>query len=371
MSNPLFSDQVLSHVNRIEVYQPGKPISELQREHNLFRISKLASNENPLGSSPKVVKAIQSELMNLGRYPDGNNYYLKQSLADFLQRDVSQIALGNGSNELLEMAARAFAGSGDEIVYSQYAFAVYAISAQVVGATGVEVPAKDWGHDLATMANAITERTKLVYLANPNNPTGTFFGKTEWEDFIQKVPKHVIVVLDEAYTEYVTDPDYADGLDYLDAYPNLLVSRTFSKAYGLAALRVGYMVGHPEVIGYINRIREPFNINHLAQVAAQTALTDQAFVKKTVELNQQGMVSLMRFFDDMDLEYIPSQGNFICVRLGESAPQVNQALLAEGVIVRPVAKQGTFAEFLRVSIGVQKENSHFMDALRKILSRSA
>jgi histidinol-phosphate aminotransferase len=221
------------------------------------------------------------------------------------------------------------------------------------------------------MANAITERTKLVYLANPNNPTGTCFGKTEWEDFIQKVPKHVIVVLDEAYTEYVTDPDYADGLDYLDAYPNLLVSRTFSKAYGLAALRVGYMVGHPEVIGYINRIREPFNINHLAQVAAQTALTDQAFVRKTVELNQQGMVSLMRFFDDMDLEYIPSQGNFICVRLGESAPQVNQALLAEGVIVRPVAKQDTFAEFLRVSIGLQKENSHFMDALRKILSRSA
>jgi histidinol-phosphate aminotransferase len=221
------------------------------------------------------------------------------------------------------------------------------------------------------MADAITERTKLVYLANPNNPTGTFFGKTEWEDFIQKVPKHVIVVLDEAYTEYVTDTDYADGLDYLDAYPNLLVSRTFSKAYGLAALRVGYMVGHSEVIGYINRIREPFNINHLAQVAAQTALTDQAFVKKTVELNQQGMISLMRFFDDMDLEYIPSQGNFICVRLGESAPQVNQALLAEGVIVRPVAKQGTFAEFLRVSIGLQKENSHFMDALRKILSRSA
>lgn len=370
MATSFFAKQTLPHIHKVVVYQPGKPVSELQREYELTQISKLASNENPLGASPKVAQAIQTALADIGRYPDGHQFYLKQALADFLHLSSSQIALGNGSNELLSITARVFAGAGDEIIYSQYAFPVYAISTQSVGATGVEVPANHWGHDLEAMVEAITERTKLIYLANPNNPTGTFFGRAEWENFIQKVPSHVIVVLDEAYTEYVTDPDFANGLHYLGDYPNLLVSRTFSKAYGLAALRVGYMAGHPEVISYINRIREPFNINHLAQVAAQAALSDQAFVQRTVTVNQQGMASLTQFFDDMAFRYIPSQANFLCVRLGADAAEIHQALLQEGVIVRPVASQGTFAEFLRVSIGLPDENAHFMQALRHILNRS-
>lgn len=370
MSQSLFCDEVLPHISDIQVYQPGKPISEVQREHNLLRISKLASNENPLGASPKAIKAVQSELINMGRYPDGNSFYLKQDLADFLQKQPTEIALGNGSNELLELVARIFAGKGDEIIYSQYAFAVYSISTQAVGATGIEVPAKEWGHDLEAMAEAITDKTKLIYLANPNNPTGTLFTQKEWEAFISKVPSNVIVVLDEAYTEYVTHDEYANGLNYLEQYPNLIVSRTFSKAYGLAALRIGYMVANEELIAYINRLRAPFNINHLAQVAAKAALKDPMFVKKTVDLNTQGMQTLTQFFEEKGLSYIPSQGNFVCVNLGPDSLKINQALLKEGVIVRPVAPEGKFSEFLRISIGLPNENQHFMAALNKILTSS-
>lgn len=371
MSQLRFCDEVLPHISNIQTYQPGKPISELQREHNLLRISKLASNENPLGASPKAIKAVQTELNNIGRYPDGNSFYLKQALADFLQRNPTEIALGNGSNELLELVARIFAGKDDEIIYSQYAFAVYPISAQAVGATGVEVPAKGWGHDLQAMADAITNKTKLIYLANPNNPTGTLFTQQEWEAFISRVPSNVIVVLDEAYTEYVTHEEYANGLEYLEQYPNLIVSRTFSKAYGLAALRIGYMIANEELIAYINRLRAPFNINHLAQVAAIAALKDPMFVKKTVDLNRQGMQALTQFFEQKGLSYIPSQGNFICLNLGQDALNINQALLKEGVIVRPVATVGEFSQFLRVSIGLPNENQHFMAALNKILTASA
>jgi len=370
MSQPRFCDEVLPHISNIQTYQPGKPISELQREHNLLRISKLASNENPLGASPKAIKAVQTELSNIGRYPDGNSFYLKQALADFLQKKPSEIALGNGSNELLELVARIFAGKEDEIIYSQYAFSVYSISAQAVGATGVEVPAKDWGHDLQAMADAITDKTKLIYLANPNNPTGTLFTQPEWEAFIARVPSNVIVVLDEAYTEYVAHEEYANGLEYLEQYPNLIVSRTFSKAYGLAALRIGYMIANEELIAYINRLRAPFNINHLAQVAAIAALKDPMFVKKTVDLNRQGMQTLTEFFEEKKLSYIPSQGNFICLNLGQDALHINQALLKEGVIVRPVATEGEFSQFLRVSIGLPSENQHFMAALNKILTAS-
>ena len=364
----LFCDQILPQIAGIQAYQPGKPISELQREYNLQRVSKLASNENPLGASPKAIKAIQDELVNIGRYPDGNAYYLKQTLADFLDVDTNQVAVGNGSNEMLELVARIFAGAGDEVIYSQYAFAVYPISTQAVGATGVEVPAKNWGHDLPAMAEAITDKTKLIYLANPNNPTGTLFAKDEWEAFIAKVPKNVIVVLDEAYFEYVQDEQYANGLDYLEHYPNLLVSRTFSKAYGLASLRVGYMVGSAELISYIDRIREPFNVNHYAQVAATAALKDNQFVKQSVELNQRGMRQFVSFFEKHQLGFIPSYGNFICVHFGHEAMKINQQLLENGVIVRPVAAQGEFAEYLRVSIGTQQENQHFIDVLCKLLA---
>jgi histidinol-phosphate aminotransferase len=371
-SNNHFCDQVQPQILGIHPYIPGKPVSELQRELGLTYISKLASNENPLGSSPKAIVAIQNALKDISRYPDGSAFELKSDLANFLGVKPTQIAIGNGSNELLELIARVFAGRGDEIIYSQYAFAVYPISAQVVGATGVEVPAVDWGHDLNAMLAAITDKTKLIYIANPNNPTGTLFSRSQWEAFISQVPKEVVVVLDEAYLEYAksfdSNHDYPDGCDYLQDYPNLLVSRTFSKAYGLASLRVGYLLGCDEIIQYINQLRAPFNVNQFAQVAACSALSDQAFVAESVLLNQQGMRQLIEGLDTLSVSYIPSAGNFICIDLGDAALDINQKLLAEGVIVRPLANYG-MTSFLRVSIGKQVENQHFMDALKTVLSQ--
>ncbi|BCN93348.1 histidinol-phosphate aminotransferase 2 [Thiomicrorhabdus immobilis] len=367
--NPLFCDQVQPQVLGIHPYIPGKPVSELQRELGLQNITKLASNENPLGASPKVIEAIQAELVDIARYPDGSAYALKHTLAEFLGVQASQLVIGNGSNEVLELVARVFAGPEDEIIYSQYAFAVYPISAQVVGATGVEVPAKDWGHDLSAMLAAVTDKTKVIYLANPNNPTGTFFSKQAWQAFIEKVPQNIIVVLDEAYVEYAQsflDADvFFNGVDYIDDYPNLLVSRTFSKAYGLASLRIGYMVGNPETIQYINQVREPFNVNHYAQVAAQYALADQDFVNEAVLVNQQGMRQVIEVLEELDIQYIPSIGNFVCIDLGEAALEYNQKLLKEGVIVRPVANYG-MTNYLRISIGTQVENQYFIDALKKV-----
>lgn len=363
MSQRLFEQQVLPQVLQIQPYQPGKPISELKRELGLERISKLASNENPLGASPNVLDAMQKAFTEIGRYPDGSGYLLKQALSSFLKFPPEQIAIGNGSNELLELVARIFAAPGDEIIFSQYAFAIYPLCAQVVGATGVEVPAKNWAHDLPAMKDAITEKTKIIYLANPNNPTGTAFFKDDWEAFIAKVPSNVIVVLDEAYAEYVVHPEYPNGLDYLTAYPNVLVSRTFSKAYGLASLRVGYMIGATEITDYINRVRAPFNVNHFAQVAAIAALEDQAFVDQSMALNSQGMHTFKAYFKQRQIEYIPSHCNFVCTHFGNKAFAKNQALLEQGVIVRPVAKQGPFAEFLRVSIGNELENQHFFDSV--------
>lgn len=369
-SNPLlFCDQVQPQILGINPYIPGKPVSELQRELGLDNITKLASNENPLGASSNVIKAIQDALQDIARYPDGSAYELKETLAEFLHVDSTQLAVGNGSNELLELAARVFAGPGDEIIYSQYAFAVYPISTQIVGATGVEVLAKNWGHDLSAMLAAITDNTKLIYIANPNNPTGTFFSKQEWQDFIKAVPKHVIVVLDEAYLEYAQsflDKEiYFNGIDDIEAYPNLLVSRTFSKAYGLASLRIGYMVGNQETIQYINQVREPFNVNHYAQLAAQHALADQEFVKQAIKVNHEGMRQIISVLEALSIQYIPSIGNFVCINLGPEALYYNQKLLKEGVIVRPVANYG-MPEYLRVSIGTQVENQYFIDALKKV-----
>ncbi len=372
IANTKFCDQVQSHILDIHPYIPGKPIKELQRELGVNYISKLASNENPLGTSPKALTAIQNSLKEVARYPDGSAFDLKHQLATFLGIQAEHIAIGNGSNELLELVARVFAGPGDEIIYSQYAFAVYPISAQIVGAKGVEVPALDWGHDLNAILAAITDKTKVIYLANPNNPTGTQFTRSQWEAFISQVPKQIVVVLDEAYLEYAHSFDvaheYPDGCDYLHQYPNLLVSRTFSKAYGLAALRVGYLIGCLEIIQYINRLRAPFNVNHLAQVAACSALSDSQFVEESTVLNQQGMRQVTEALKQMNIKYIPSVGNFICIQIGPQALKVNQALLEEGVIVRPLVNYG-MPEFLRVSIGKQVENQHFMDALKTVSSK--
>ncbi|MFA6698822.1 MAG: histidinol-phosphate transaminase [Thiomicrospira sp.] len=361
----LFSHLTQPQIQHIQPYIPGKPISDLQRELGLTHISKLASNENPLGASPKVMAAVSDALKEVARYPDGNAYMVRNAISAFLDVPMSQVAVGNGSNELLELIGRVFAGPGDEIIYSQYGFAVYPITAQIVGAKAVEVPAKEYGHDLVAMAAAVTAKTKLIYVANPNNPTGTLFGRDEWETFMAKIPSQVIVVLDEAYLEYVERADYANGLDYLSQYPNLVLSRTFSKAYGLASLRVGYMVACEEIISYINRLRAPFNVSHLAQVAAATALQDQDFVQQSVELNRAGMQQICQALTQMGIAFIPSEGNFVCVQFGADAMGLNQRLLQQGVIVRPVANYG-LTEFLRVSIGSAQENQHFIDALQRV-----
>jgi histidinol-phosphate aminotransferase len=362
----LFYNQIQPQITNIKPYIPGKPIADLKRELNLVRVSKLASNENPLGASERVKKALQDLLIDIARYPDGSSFELKKSLSDNLGLKFNQISIGNGSNELLGLVARIFASDGDEIIFSQYAFAVYPISAQVVGATGVSVPAKNWGHDLKAMLKAISDRTKIIYIANPNNPTGTLVSIQDWDYFIKQVPQQVIVVLDEAYFEYVAENQTINGLDYLKRFPNLLVSRTFSKVYGLASLRVGYIMGCEEIISYIEKVREPFNVNQFAQVGALAALEDNDFVTKSIKINNIGMEKLTDFFTKKNLPFIPSAGNFVSIDLGNNAININQQLLELGVIVRPLANYGMNG-FLRISIGTSKENEHFIEAMSKVL----
>lgn len=349
-------------VQGLTPYQPGKPIEELERELGIQNIAKLASNENPLGPSAKVIEAIKAQFKDITRYPDGSGYILKQALSRHLNVDQEKITLGNGSNELLDLLAKAYLAPGLESIFSQYAFAVYPISTQAAGANAVVVPAKDWGHDLQGMLAAITDKTKIIFLANPNNPTGTWFNKAAFEAFIQQVPENVIVVLDEAYSEYVEEPDYPNGLDYLDQYPNLVVTRTFSKAYGLASLRVGYSISHPQVADVLNRIRNPFNVDSFALAAAVAVLDDKEYLAKSVQINRDGMKQITQAVTDLGLGYIPSVGNFVSVDFGKDTSQIYQALLEEGVIVRPMAAY-KMPHFLRVSIGLPEENQRFIDAL--------
>ena len=361
-----FESVILPQLRTLTPYQPGKPIEELQRELGLKRISKRASNENPLGCSPKVAEAIQKALPDLARYPDGNAYYLKERLAEHLDVAPEQILPGNGSNEVLELVVRAFAGPGDEVIYDQHAFAVYPISTQAAGATGVPVPSCGFAHDLEAMARAVTGHTKVIFLANPNNPTGTLFGTDEFEAFMARVPERVIVVLDEAYYEYVQEDDYPDGLAYLPQYPNLLVSRTFSKVYGLAGLRLGYLVGDAELIDYLNRIREPFNVNTLAQVAGMAALEDEDFVVESIKLNMDNMGWFCYELTQWGVTYLPSSANFVTVHTGSKTASINRRLLKQGVIVRPLEGYG-MKEWLRISIGTEAELEHCLTALEKVL----
>ena len=360
-------ENAVSGVAKLHPYLPGKPVDELARELGLDpdSIVKLASNENPLGPSPKVKAAIEAELSELTRYPDGNGFELKQALSDTFGLQASQITLGNGSNDVLDLIARTFLQSGTNAVFSQYAFAVYPISTQAVGADLNIVPAKDYGHDLDAMANAINDQTRVVFLANPNNPTGTMFGSEEFQDFMAQVPDHVVVVLDEAYSEYVSDADYPDGLELLGQYPNLIVTRTFSKAYGLAALRVGWSASAPEIADLLNRVRQPFNVDSFALAAAKAALADKDYLERSKLVNDQGMAQMISALESEGLAYIPSKGNFITVDFGRDAAPINQAFLEAGVILRPVANYG-MPTFLRVSIGTQEENQRFIDVLKEM-----
>lgn len=356
-------------VQQLSPYVPGKPVDELARELDLdpASIVKLASNENPLGPSPKALEAIRGELTELTRYPDGNGFELKSRLAARCGVQINQVTLGNGSNDILDLVARAYLAPGLNAVFSQYAFAVYPISTQAVGAQGKVVPAKDYGHDLEAMLAAIDANTRVVFIANPNNPTGTWFGPDALERFLARVPDNVLVVLDEAYIEFAEGDELPDGLKYLARYDNLLVSRTFSKAYGLAALRVGYALSSAQIADVLNRVRQPFNVNSLALAAACAALDDADYLAQSRQLNDAGMVQLEAGLRELGLSWIPSKGNFIAVDFGRDTAAINQALLRAGVIVRPVAGYG-MPNFLRVSIGLPAENARFLDALAKVLN---
>ena len=356
-----------SYVRAIAPYQPGKPVSELAREMGIPEesIVKLASNENPRGASPKAIAAMRIAIEETGRYPDGNGFALKDALSRRYGLTPDRIVLGNGSNDVLEMAARAFLAPGTSSVYSQHAFVVYSLATQAIGATGIVVPARDFGHDLDAMAKAVRSDTRVVFVANPNNPTGTWLTPQAVRAFLQKIPADVLVVLDEAYNEYLDAEDRSDAVRWSDEFPNLVVSRTFSKAYGLAGLRVGYGFSHPRVVDLMNRVRQPFNVSDIAQAAATAALHDHEFVEQSTLLNKQGMKALTAGFLRLGLSWIPSHGNFVCVKVGEGAA-VFQRLLRQGVIVRPVAAY-VMPEYLRISIGTESENARFLAALETVL----
>lgn len=360
------------YIRAIAPYQAGKPISEVAREFGLdeARIVKLASNENPLGMPESARMAMLEAAAEIGRYPDSNGFELKAAISERYGVPQDWITLGNGSNDILELAARAFVQPGEAVVYAEYSFIVYALATQAVGGRGINVPAKEYGHDLEAMLQAITPDTRLVYIANPNNPTGTFLTPAEIEAFMRAVPPHVIVVIDEAYNEYLDPGLQYDSTGWVRQYPNLLVSRTFSKAYGLAGLRVGFGLAQPQVTDLLNRIRQPFNVNSLAQAAAVAALNDAEFLRRSAELNAQGYRQLTEAFDELGLEYVPSFGNFVLVKVGEDSgagARVNLALLKKGIIVRPVGGYG-LPQWLRISIGLPEENDAFIQALKDVLA---
>ena len=363
-----FCDLAPDYVRAIAPYQPGKPTSELARELGLEEsgIVKLASNENPLGVSPKAAQAMRAVFDGLARYPDGNGFELKRALSRRFGVPMDGIVLGNGSNDVLELAARSFLAPGLSAVYSRHAFAVYPLVVQAIGAQGIVVPAREFGHDLGAMARAVRPDTRIVFVANPNNPTGTFIGGPELEAFIAGLPQQVLVVLDEAYNEYL-EPQYRyDGIGWLKKYPNLMITRTFSKVYGLAGLRVGYALAAPGVADLMNRVRQPFNVNSLSLAAAAAALDDAAFMRESYELNRRGMAQLVAGLGQQGLDHIPSYGNFVTFKV-PGAAAIFKKLLHAGVIVRPIASY-EMPDYLRVSVGLESENARFLDALRQALA---
>jgi histidinol-phosphate aminotransferase len=357
------AEHALSYVRAISPYQPGKPITELAREMGIpvDKILKLASNENPLGMSPKAKKAVEAAISGIERYPDQFDLIAKVAACTGVGQD--QVVLGNGSNDVLDLIARVFLASGRSAVFSQHAFAVYPLATLSTGAELICTPAKHYGHDLDAMRAAIRPDTRIVWIANPNNPTGNFLPYPEIRAFLEIVPKDVVVVLDEAYNEYLPPAERVDTADWLKDFPNLVVTRSFSKIYGLAGLRVGYALASAEIADLMNRVRQPFNVNNLAIAAAVAALDDHLFVAESYELNRRGMEQMVAGLKRLGLEHIPSHGNFVTFKAGDGAA-VNQKLLQQGVIVRPIGGYG-LPEWLRVTIGSESENARFLDALEK------
>ena len=353
-------------IRGLSPYQAGKPIEELQRELGLDHIVKLASNENPLGPSPRVLEACAQTAQSVTLYPDSNGFELKRALSERFGVAPEQITLGNGSNDLLDLVARAFLAPGTSSVFSQYGFVVYPIATQACGARAIVTPAREWGHDLDAMAAAIAPDARLVFIANPNNPTGTWVSRAALLRFLEQIPDNVVVVLDEAYTEYVDNPDFPNGLELIDRFPNLVVTRTFSKAYGLAGLRVGYSVSHPQIADLLNRVRAPFNVNSLALAAAQAVLADTDYLQRAVEINRSGLQQLADGLRQLGIACIPSVGNFITAEMPGDALPIYQKLLQEGVIVRPLLPY-LMPRHLRISVGLPAENDARLSALKKVL----
>ncbi|MFI4937934.1 MAG: histidinol-phosphate transaminase [Candidatus Berkiellales bacterium] len=351
---------------QLKPYQPGKPIAECQRELGLTHIIKLASNENPLGTSPYVIANLLSEMNNLARYPDGGGFELKQALSKHLKVASDELILGNGSEDVLRMMLQTFVFGDLHIIIPQYAFIAYGILAKGLGLGVVEVKAQDFTADLPAMLKAINHKTRMIILANPNNPTGTYVTENALKEFMEKVPDNVIVVCDEAYYEYIHEKDYPQTLTWFKKYPNFMITRTFSKAYGLAGLRLGYGIAHPEVIELVNRLRQPFNVNHLAQVAGCLALEDQAFVQKGIALNERGKIQLEKGFTQLGIKYIPSAGNFIMVHL-KNDKDIYQEMLKRGVIIRPLAPY-QLADYFRITVGTEEENEMCLTALKQVLT---
>jgi histidinol-phosphate aminotransferase len=354
------------HILGIEPYEPGKPIEELERELGIHDAIKLASNENPLPPSARVQKAIEAAIPQLNRYPDASGFYLRQALAKKHGVTAEQIVIGSGSNELIELVVHTFVKPGDEAIVPHPSYVVYPMVVQAAGGIRVMVMLKDYRLDLEAMARAVTPTTKLVFVANPNNPTGTWIEREPLQRFVESTPEQTLVVIDEAYIEYVQDPHFPDASRWLDAHPNLIVTRTFSKAYGLAGLRVGYALSHPRVADMLNRVRQAFNVNSIALAAARAAIDDAEHLKRSVELNRAGMAQLQAGLAALGVRYLPSRGNFILIDCARPAAPVYEAMLRQGVIVRPVGNY-QLPNHLRLTIGTEAQNQRMLSALEHAL----
>lgn len=355
------------YISNIKPYVPGKPIEELERELGIRNSVKLASNENPVGPSPMALQAIIDSLTHLvstnslNRYPDGSGYYIKKALSEKLSVREEEIILGNGSNELIDLAIRTFIQLGDEAVMAHPSFIVYPMSVQATGGKPIQIPLRNYTHDLDAMAKGVTQNTKMLFIANPNNPTGTINKREEFDRLMNRIPDGVLVVVDEAYYEYITDAEYADSMKHFRAGRDILILRTFSKIYGLAGIRIGYGIAREDIIVEINKLRPPFNTNSLAQIAAVYALKDESHVKYSREINEQGKRYLYKELDSVGMNYVPTEANFIYLPLGEDSHVLYNELLRHGVIVRPVGLQE-----IRVTIGLPEENKRFIEALKKV-----
>ena len=364
----LFLENLNQGVLGLKPYEPGLPLEQTQKKLGLEKVIKLASNENPLGPSPKALDLLKGKLnsfsSDLNRYPDGNAYDLKEAISKKYSVDMNQITIGNGSNDLIEFVSRCFLGEGKKAIYSQHGFAIYPLAIKSTGAVPIKSKAKNWGHDLELMKDLVDDKTKLIFIASPNNPTGTAKTLQEIKDFLNNLPEDILVFLDQAYFEYIEGTEFDIPFSLIDDYPNLVISRSFSKAHGLAALRLGFCISNPELSNYLNRVRQPFNANSLALNLGKIALSDQEHIDKSVKINSSGMERVKMAFDSFNYSYIESWGNFISFDAKQDSDNAFQYFLKKGVILRSL-KVYEMPQHLRVSIGTEEEMDFFLKVLEE------